>query len=161
MTTLVYRELTKNPKIWNTLGWVLFNIWRLGQVKDTNFCRNVSNEKLLNAEKCQVYRENLFWLRSQHKLLVNPRRIQTSFFVESEQKSDIIKNLILITLDEKQVNFPLENYFVNIYMNEQVRLFTQTNQNIIPNYIPHETISCDDRNPPQIDGKNQKNIGFT
>ena len=139
----------------------MFNIWRLGQVKDTNFCRNVSNEKLLNAEKCQVYRENLFWLRSQHKLLVNPRRIQTSFFVESEQKSDIIKNLILIILDEKQVNFPLENYFVNIYMNEQVRLFTQTNQNIIPNYIPHETISCDDRNPPQIDGKNQKNISFT
>ena len=32
-----------------------------------------------------------------------------------------------------------------------MQLFTQTTQNTISNYIPHETITCDDRNPPWID----------
>ena len=49
--------------------------------------------------------------------------------------------------------FPWGNRFANINVNEQVELFTQTIQNIISNYIPHETITCDDRNPPWIDEK--------
>ena len=42
--------------------------------------------------------------------------------------------------------FPWGNSFANISVNEQVQLFTQTIQNIISNYIPHETITCDERN---------------
>ena len=38
--------------------------------------------------------------------------------------------------------FPWDNRFVNI---RRVQLFIQTIQNIISNYIPHETITCDDR----------------
>ena len=34
-----------------------------------------------------------------------------------------------------------------------MQLFTQTFQNVISNYIPHETITCDDRNPSWIDEK--------
>ena len=34
-----------------------------------------------------------------------------------------------------------------------MQLFTQTIINIICNYIPHETITCDDSNPPWIDEK--------
>ena len=34
-----------------------------------------------------------------------------------------------------------------------MQLFTQTIINIISNYIPHETITCDDSNPPWIDEK--------
>ena len=52
--------------------------------------------------------------------------------------------------------FPWDNRFANISVNEQVQLFTQTLQNIISNYIPHETITCDDRNPPWIDEKIKK-----
>ena len=52
--------------------------------------------------------------------------------------------------------FPWENRFTKISTNEQVQLFTQTFQNIISNYIPHESITCDDRNPPWIDEKIQK-----
>ena len=52
--------------------------------------------------------------------------------------------------------FPWDNRFANISVNEQVQLFTQTIQNIIFNYIPHETITCDDRNPPWIDEKIKK-----
>ena len=44
--------------------------------------------------------------------------------------------------------FPWDNLFANINLNEQVELFTQTIQNVISNYISHETITCDDRNPP-------------
>ena len=39
-----------------------------------------------------------------------------------------------------------------------MQLFTQTFQNIISNYIPHETITCGDRNPPWIDQKIKKLI---
>ena len=41
--------------------------------------------------------------------------------------------------------FPWDNRFENISVNEQVQLFTQTFQNIISNYIPHETITCDNK----------------
>ena len=37
-----------------------------------------------------------------------------------------------------------------------MQLFTQAIQNIISNYIPHETITCDDRNLPWIDEKIKK-----
>ena len=36
--------------------------------------------------------------------------------------------------------FPWDNRFANINVNEQVQLFTETIQNIKSNYIPHETI---------------------
>ena len=39
-----------------------------------------------------------------------------------------------------------------------MRLFTQTIINIISTYIPHETITCDDSNPPWIDEKIKKLI---
>ena len=37
-----------------------------------------------------------------------------------------------------------------------MQLYIQTIQNIISNYIPHETITCDDRNPPWIGEKIKK-----
>ena len=35
-------------------------------------------------------------------------------------------------------------------MNEKVSIFNATIKNILSNYIPHETITCDDRDPPWI-----------
>ena len=52
--------------------------------------------------------------------------------------------------------FPWDNCFANINVNERVKLFTQTIINIISNYIPHETITCDDSNSPWIDDKIKK-----
>ena len=40
--------------------------------------------------------------------------------------------------------------FTNIDVNEKVHLFSKTIKNIILNYIPHETITCDDRDLPWI-----------
>ena len=40
--------------------------------------------------------------------------------------------------------------FMNIDVNEKVNLFNKTTKNIIQNYIPHETINCDDTDPPWI-----------
>ena len=40
--------------------------------------------------------------------------------------------------------------FINIDVNEKVNLFNKTIINIIRNYIPHETITCDDRDPHSI-----------
>ena len=36
--------------------------------------------------------------------------------------------------------FPWDNHFANINIDEQMQLFSQTIQNIISNYIPHEAI---------------------
>ena len=47
------RGLTRNLEIGNKPVWVLPNIWWVGQIRDTKFGVNVSNEKLLNAAKCQ------------------------------------------------------------------------------------------------------------
>ena len=49
------------PEIGNTLS-ELSNIWRLGQVKDTKFGRNVSSKKLLHASKFQVYSQCRIWV---------------------------------------------------------------------------------------------------
>ena len=39
-------------------------------------------------------------------------------------------------------------YFMNIDVNDKVNLFNKAIKNIIRNYVPHETITCDDRDPP-------------
>ena len=38
----------------------------------------------------------------------------------------------------------------NVSFDEKVYFFTKTLLNIIQNFIPHETIICDDRDPPWI-----------
>ena len=40
--------------------------------------------------------------------------------------------------------------FANNDVNEKVNLFNKTIKNIILNDVPHETITCDDRDPPWI-----------
>ena len=62
MTIFFYKRLNRNPEIENTPIWVLPNIWRLGQLKDTKFDTNISNQMLLNAAKCQDYRFYRFWV---------------------------------------------------------------------------------------------------
>ena len=49
-------------EIKNTTVWDLPIIWRLGWVGETKFGMNVSNEKLLNTAKCQVYSFYHFWV---------------------------------------------------------------------------------------------------
>ena len=61
MTISFYEGLTRNPEIGNTPVWVLPNIWRLGQVRNTKFGSNISNKMLLNASKSQGYSFYRFW----------------------------------------------------------------------------------------------------
>ena len=53
----------------------------------------------------------------------------------------------------------------NVNVDEKVYFFTKTLLNIIQNFIPHETIICDDRDPPQINKEikelmTEKNLAF-
>ena len=59
-TIFLHKGLTRNPR--NTPVWVLPNVWRLGQVRDTKFGTNVSNVMLPNAAKCQGYSFYRFWV---------------------------------------------------------------------------------------------------
>ena len=65
---------------------------------------------------------------------------------------------MLTKLDKQYEKFPWDNRFANISVNEQLQLFSQTIQNIMSNYIPHDTISCDDRYPPRIDEKIKQSV---
>ena len=49
--------------------------------------------------------------------------------------------------------FSWENRFSNIDLNQKVYLFNETIKNILSNFIPHETIACDDHDPPWINSK--------
>ena len=62
MIIFFYKRLTRNLEIGNTPVWVLPNIWRLGQVRDTKFDTDVSNEMLLNTAECQIYSFHRLWV---------------------------------------------------------------------------------------------------
>ena len=54
--------------------------------------------------------------------------------------------------------FSRERRFANSDFNEKVYLFNKTIKNIASNYIPHETIICNDRDPPWINNNIKKLI---
>ena len=62
MTIFFYKGLSRTLEIGITPLWVLPNIWRLGQVRDTKFGTNVTNKILLDAAKCQGYSFYHFWV---------------------------------------------------------------------------------------------------
>ena len=49
--------------------------------------------------------------------------------------------------------FSWDNRVSNTDVNQEVHLFNQTIKNILCNFIPHETVSCDDRDSPWINSK--------
>ena len=61
-TNAFYKGLTINLEIGNTPVWVLINVWRLGQVRNTKYGTNISNEMLLSAAKRQSYTFYRFWV---------------------------------------------------------------------------------------------------
>ena len=82
----IYKTLTRNPEIGNTTVWVLRNIWKLGQIRDTKFGTNVFNEMLLNATKCQGYSFYRFWVikGKQQEVKVTPRLGLSRLFTSME-----------------------------------------------------------------------------
>ena len=81
---LLMKDLTRNPKIGNTRVWVLSNFWKPGQVRDTKFGMNVSNEYLLNAAKFQVHSFYGFWViilrENQQELEIPPPRLDLKWY---------------------------------------------------------------------------------
>ena len=58
--------------------------------------------------------------------------------------------------------FPWERSFANLDINHKVHLFNKTIRNILSNFIPHETVTFDDRDPPWMNNRvkhliNEKN----
>ena len=45
-------------------------------------------------------------------------------------------------------DFNWDRAFLNTNVNEKVSIFSSTILNILSNFIPHETIVCDDKDPP-------------
>ena len=46
--------------------------------------------------------------------------------------------------------FSSERYFANTSVNNKVHMPNKAIKNTMPNYIPHKTITCNDRDPPWI-----------
>ena len=53
-------------------------------------------------------------------------------------------------------HFNCERDVFNLNINEMVSVFNTTIKNIMANFIPYETIICDDRDPPWINNKIKK-----
>ena len=68
------------------------------------------------------------------------------------QKVDI--NLIRRVMNE----FNWERAFFNLDINEMVSVCNATIKNIMANFIPHDTITCDDRDPPWFNNRIKKLI---
>ena len=63
LTIFVYKRLTEIRKLELRPSEVpSINIWKLAEIRDTKFGRNVSNKKFLNAAKFQVYSFYRFWV---------------------------------------------------------------------------------------------------
>ena len=62
-----------------------------------------------------------------------------------EANADLIKQTIS--------NFNWEKAFSNTNINEKLSLFNKTILNILNNYIPYETIICDDKDPPWFNSR--------
>ena len=62
-----------------------------------------------------------------------------------------------LTLSHQKDVFSWERCFVNTNVNNEVHMFNKTIKNIMSNYILHETIICDDRDPPWINKDIKKN----
>ena len=65
-------------------------------------------------------------------------------------KSGILKKQILTILEKQLIGFQCEKPFQNLNVSDMVHLFNRTIKNILHNFIPHEVITCDDRDPPWI-----------
>ena len=50
-------------------------------------------------------------------------------------------------------NFNWKKAFSDTNINEKVSIFNKTILNILNNYIPHETIMCDDKDPPWFNSR--------
>ena len=47
-------------------------------------------------------------------------------------------------------DFNWDRAFLNTNVNEKVSIFSNIILNILSNFVPHETIVCDDKDPPQF-----------
>ena len=69
-----------------------------------------------------------------------PPPYSREFWHYREANTDLIRRAIS--------NFNWEKAFCNTSVNKKVSIFNETILNILSNYIPHETLICDDRDPP-------------
>ena len=59
-----------------------------------------------------------------------------------------------VDLIRRSINeFDWDRAFTNKHVEEKVLIFNNTVLNVLSNFIPHELIVCDDRDPPWLNGK--------
>ena len=100
-----------------------------------DFCKVGKNNAAKNNRQKQYFA--IFNLK-----IYYPRPYLTEVWHYKEANADLIKRAIN--------NFNWEKAFPNTNINEKVSLFKKTILNILNNYIPHETIICDDKDPPWL-----------
>ena len=62
-----------------------------------------------------------------------------------QANTDLIKRAIEL--------FDWEKSLFNLDVNKQVSVFSETIMNIFGNFIPHETITCNDKDPPWMNNQ--------
>ena len=62
-----------------------------------------------------------------------------------EANTDLIRRAIS--------NFNWEKSFCKTNVNKKLSIFNETISNVLSNYIPHETLTCNDKNPPWFNSR--------
>ena len=62
-----------------------------------------------------------------------------------EENTDLIRSVIS--------NFNWEKAFYNTNVTKKLSAFNETLLNVLSNYIPHETLTCDDKDPPWFNSR--------
>ena len=71
-----------------------------------------------------------------------------------KNKSDVTFSIFHWNLNSIAAKkFDWQRAFLNTSVNEKVAIFNNTVLNILSNFIPHETIVCDDKDPPWFKNK--------
>ena len=83
-----------------------------------------------------------------HQIIYAKINIKVCYPPPYERKIWHYQLQMLIKFNKLLNSFLEKNLFRNLNINEMVSLFNRTIKNIFSNYIPHEAIKCDDKDPP-------------
>ena len=124
-------------------------------------------QQLINEPTDQLTQEpiQLYIKKSHHQIIYAKLNLKIHYPPLHERETWHYKYANTDFLQRAINYYPWKSYLAEKNVNEKVYTFAKTIKNIFPNFIPHETILCDDRDPPWTSKKiqnliNEKNTAY-
>ena len=108
------------------------------------FSKRVFNASNLSILKCRLFEMQLL----HHQIIYAKFKPKVYYPPPSEREVWHYQNADFNAIKNVITDFSWEKAFENLSVDEKVSLFNKTIKNILSNYVPHETTTIDDRDPP-------------